>query len=193
MKPPIQATPKIRPDSEAPPARSSSIPNFTICEATGRYVARRPLTDEQIIKAAKTLLERRLFRERSQLTSAAAAADFFIAHFAGYEREAFACLLLDSQNRPVGFEELFQGTINCSAVYPREIVKAALRHNAAAVILAHNHPSGCMKPSSDDQHVTNRIVTALSLVDVRVLDHFIVGGGRAYSFAAHGLLGRATQ
>lgn len=188
-----EAHPKFASHGQNQPKASSSrlpsLPNFTVCEKSGKYIARRPLTDEQIIKAAKTLLEKRLFRERGQLTSPKLATDFLISHFAGYEREVFGCLLLDNQHCPLVFEELFQGTINHSAVYPREVAKAALRHNAAAVILAHNHPSGCAKPSNSDRHVTNQIVTALSLIEVRVLDHFIVGGGRSYSFAEHGLLG----
>ncbi|MEC8328121.1 MAG: DNA repair protein RadC [Pseudomonadota bacterium] len=103
------------------------------------------------------------------------------------EREVFAVLLLDSQNRLIEMDELFYGTINAASVYPREIVKTVLANNAAGVILAHNHPSGISEPSFADKQITKRITDALGLIDVPVLDHFIVGDS-IYSMAEHGCL-----
>jgi DNA repair protein RadC len=102
--------------------------------------------------------------------------------------ECFWCVFLDAQNRVIAAEELFRGTLTQTSVYPREVVKHALAHNAAAVILAHNHPSGVAEPSLQDQALTRTLTEALSLVDVRVLDHFIVAPGACLSFAERGLL-----
>jgi DNA repair protein RadC len=101
--------------------------------------------------------------------------------------EVFAVLFLDNQHRVLAFEELAAGTIDATTVYPREVVKAALRHNAAAVILAHNHPSGMSEPSAEDRRLTQRLCHALGLVDIRVLDHIVIGE-TAVSFAERGLL-----
>jgi len=101
-------------------------------------------------------------------------------------REVFAVLFLDNQHRLLAFEELFQGTIDCASVYPREVVSKVLSHNAAAVIVAHNHPSGVAEPSVADRQITERLVAALSLIDVRVLDHLVVGDGEPVSFAERG-------
>ena len=105
-----------------------------------------------------------------------------------YSYEVFACLFLDTQHRIICFEELFSGTINCTSVYPREVVKKALAHNAAAVIFAHNHPSGIAEPSQADKQITEKLQQALTLMDIKVLDHFIIGDGLPYSFAEHRLL-----
>lgn len=105
-----------------------------------------------------------------------------------YPHEVFACLYLDNQHRFLQFDELFRGTIDGASVYPREVVKAALKHNAAAVILAHNHPSGVAEPSQADIHITKRIKSALDLVDIRVLDHIIVGDAEVTSLAQRGCL-----
>jgi DNA repair protein RadC len=102
--------------------------------------------------------------------------------------ESFAVLFLDVKNRLIVSEELFRGTLTHTSVYPREVVKAALSHNAASIILAHNHPSGSPEPSAADETLTKALKQTLALVDVRVLDHFIVAGRHAYSFAEHGLL-----
>ena len=103
-------------------------------------------------------------------------------------REVFAVLFLDSQHRLIRYQELFMGTIEAAAVYPREVVKAALQYNAAAVILAHNHPSGVAEPSQADIAITARIGDALKLIDVRMLDHFVVGDGDPVSLAERGLI-----
>lgn len=103
-------------------------------------------------------------------------------------REVFAVLFLDNQNRLITYEELFFGTIDGASVYPREVVRRAMAHNAAAVILAHNHPSGVAEPSQADQRITQRLQAALELIDVRVLDHMVVGDTEVISFAERGLL-----
>ncbi len=102
--------------------------------------------------------------------------------------EVFACLFLDNRNRIISYEELFQGTIDGASVHPRQVVRRALYHNAAALIFAHNHPSGVAEPSQADQQITRRLKEALSLIDVRVLDHVIIGDGETVSFAERGLL-----
>lgn len=103
-------------------------------------------------------------------------------------REIFAVLFLDTQHRLIRYQELFMGTIDSAAVYPREVLKAALKNNAAAIILAHNHPSGITDPSQSDVQITMQIKQALDLIDIRLLDHFIVGDGQPFSFAEKGLL-----
>lgn len=105
-----------------------------------------------------------------------------------YNREVFACLFLDNKHRVIQYENLFWGTINAAAVYPREIVSRALHHNAGAVVLAHNHPSGVAEPSDADKQITLKLQKALALVDVRVIDHMVVGDGEVFSFAERGLI-----
>ena len=122
------------------------------------------------------------------LTSPQATRRYLQAQLMDEGREVFACLFLDSQHRVIIFEPLFFGTIDAASVYPREVVKCCLRHNAAAVIFAHNHPSGVSEPSQADKRITERLCDALALVDVRVLDHFVVGDGEVTSFAERGLL-----
>lgn len=102
--------------------------------------------------------------------------------------EVFMCVFLDAQNRVIAEEELFRGTLTQTSVYPREVVKRALQHNCAAVILAHNHPSGIAEASRADEALTNTLKHALALVDIKVLDHFVVGADSAMSFAERGLL-----
>ncbi len=104
------------------------------------------------------------------------------------QQEVFSCLFLDSQHRLITYEELFHGSIDGASVYPREVVKRALSHNAAAVIFAHNHPSGVAEPSASDERITTRLIKALELVEVRTLDHFIVGEGLVVSMAERGML-----
>lgn len=113
---------------------------------------------------------------------------YLLAQLRDYKSEVFACLFLDNRHRVIRFEEMFNGTIDGASVHPREVVKAALHYNAAAVIFAHNHPSGVSEPSRSDLSLTVRLKDALALVDIRVLDHFVVGDGIVYSFAEHGQL-----
>lgn len=122
------------------------------------------------------------------LTSPNTTRAYLSAQLRGYSFEVFACLFLDNQHRVIQWEELFRGTIDGASVYPREVAKRALFHNAAAVIFAHNHPSGINEPSQADKQITEKLKQALSLFDIRVLDHFIIGDGQPYSFAEHGLL-----
>lgn len=113
---------------------------------------------------------------------------FLQHHLGDRRREVFSCLFLDSQHRVLCCEDLFFGTLDGAAVYPREVAIRALQHGAAAVIFAHNHPSGVAEPSSADRRITDRLCAALALLDIRVLDHIIVGSGESYSFAETGLL-----
>ncbi|MCK5830941.1 MAG: DNA repair protein RadC [Methylococcales bacterium] len=113
---------------------------------------------------------------------------YLTAQLRGYTYEVFACLFLDNQHRVIVLEELFRGTIDRASVYPREVAKRALFHNAAAVIFAHNHPSGDNEPSQADKQITDKLKLSLNLFDIRVLDHFIIGDGQPYSFAENGLL-----
>jgi DNA repair protein RadC len=109
-------------------------------------------------------------------------------HYAGQQREVFGCMFLDNRHRLIRFDEVFHGTIDGASVHPREVVKLALARNAAAVILAHNHPSGVAEPSQADELITARLRDALSLVDIRVLDHLVVGGTTVTSFVERGLI-----
>ena len=127
-------------------------------------------------------------KSRSALTSPQAVRDYLRLTLGGREHEVFVVLFLDAQHRVMSVEELFRGTLTQTSVYPREIVKAALKANAAAVIFAHNHPSGVAEPSQADELLTRQLKEALSMVDVKVLDHFIVAGRATLSFAERGLL-----
>ena len=125
-------------------------------------------------------------REVDSLTDPAASARYLKARLGGYPYEVFACLFLDNRHRVIAFEELFRGSIDGASVHPREVVRHCLAHNAAAVIFAHNHPSGVAEPSSADRAITLRLRDALALVDVRVLDHFVIGSGTPTSLARRG-------
>ena len=120
------------------------------------------------------------------LTDPTAAGRYFAQRLRARQHEVFAALFLDTRHRALGFEELFRGTVDGAEVHPREIVRRALSHNAAAVIVGHNHPSGCAEPSSADRAITARLKQALALVDVRLLDHFVVGDGPPVSLASRG-------
>ncbi len=125
---------------------------------------------------------------RSVFDSPEAVSDFLKLHFAGQPHESFAVLYLDAQHALIAFEELFRGTLTQTSVYPREVLKRSLHHDAAAVVLSHNHPSGSTAPSRADELLTQTLKKGLEIVDVRVLDHIIVAGGCALSFAQRGLL-----
>jgi len=122
------------------------------------------------------------------LTDPAATRKYLLAKLRDMPHEVFACLYLDNRHRVIAFEELFRGTIDGATVHPREVVRAALKHNAAALIFSHNHPSGVAEPSDADRRLTRRLTDALGLVDIRVLDHFVVGDGEVVSFAERGWL-----
>ncbi len=139
------------------------------------------------LEVARRYLSQHL--ERSEvLSSPQITRDYLISRLRGLSREVFVCLLLDSQNRLIECHELFWGTIDSAAVYPREVVALVLKYQAAGVIFAHNHPSGVAEPSQADRLITDRLKKALDLVDVRVLDHFIIGEGELVSFAERGWL-----
>ena len=143
---------------------------------------------QSVITKALDLVQERAASEGDYMTSPSQTFDYFRLFYAGKkDREHFALMLLDSQHKVLECTVLFSGTIDGAAIYPREIVKAALHANAAAVILAHNHPSGQPIPSTADKRITERIKSALALVDIRVLDHIIVGDS-CYSFAQSGEL-----
>src|SRR3989344_3098875 len=139
------------------------------------------------LEMGRRYLAERLGRGEA-LSSTADTRQFLQAQLRDRQNEVFCVLFLDNRHRVLVFEELFQGTLNGTAVYPREIVKRALRHNAAAVILVHNHPSGVAEPSRADELLTNRLKEALSLVDIRLLDHLVVGDGETVSFSERGLI-----
>ncbi|MEP7043818.1 MAG: DNA repair protein RadC [Dokdonella sp.] len=127
-------------------------------------------------------------REGETLTDPAASARYLKSRLAGYPYEVFGCLFLDNRHRVITFEELFRGSIDGASVHPREVVRRCLAHNAAAVILAHNHPSGVAEPSAADRAITRRLREALDLIDVRLLDHFVIGDGAPTSLAQRGWL-----
>ena len=143
------------------------------------------------LQAAAEIARRQLsetLRAGPSLASPRATRDFLSSQLRDLEHEVFCCLYLDKRHRLIQYQELFRGTIDGASVHPREVVKQALSHNAAAVIFAHNHPSGVSEPSTADELITRRLKDALALVDIRVLDHFIVGDGTCMSFAERGLL-----
>jgi DNA repair protein RadC len=127
-------------------------------------------------------------RTTDQLSSPGSVRDYLRLLLAGKEHEVFVVVLLDAQHRVLGCEEMFRGTLTQTSVYPREIVKVALAANAASVIFAHNHPSGVSAPSRTDEILTRELIASLALVDIKVLDHFVVAGDEWASFAERGLL-----
>ena len=144
-----------------------------------------------LLQAAQELCRRQLLENLQQgeaLAGSAATRGYLRARFKSRKQETFSCLFLNNQHHIVKLEELFNGTIDGAAVYPREVVKRCLYHNAAAVIFAHNHPSGIAEPSQADISITRKLQAALSTIDVRVLDHFVVGDPDVVSFAERGLL-----
>jgi len=145
------------------------------------------MTEDEVIAAAIRILENRL-RGGDCLTSPQAVREYLRLRLGAREHEVFMAVWLDAQHRVIAAEELFAGTLTQTSVYPREVVKAALRNNAGAVLFCHNHPSGVAEPSQADQLLTETLKRALDLVDVKVLDHFIVTCGSAMSFSERGLL-----
>ena len=142
---------------------------------------------QAVVEMARRALSEEI-GERDAMSSPRAVREFLQLSLGGRPHEVFVALFLDSQNRMLGSEELFRGTLTQTSVYPREVVKTALRYNAAGVIFAHNHPSGVAEPSRADELLTQTLKQALSLVEIKTLDHFIVAGTRTVSFAERGLL-----
>jgi DNA repair protein RadC len=149
--------------------------------------ATRPATPDEILAAARTVLSHRI-RRGVTLDSPIATRQYLCLKLGAREHEVFTVLLLDNRHRLIECLEMFRGTIDGASVHPREVVKEALRSNAAAVILAHNHPSGVAEPSQADELITRRLREALEMVDIRVLDHLIIAGGDIVSFAERGLI-----
>ncbi len=154
------------------------VPNRTLSSGT---------SDDALIEQALAILARRIYATDT-LAAPGAVRDYLRLLLAGREHEVFVAVLLDAQNRVLSCEELFRGTLTQTSVYPREVVKVALAANAGAVIFAHNHPSGVSEPSRADELLTQQLKSALALVDIKVLDHFVVAGGESMSFSERGLL-----
>lgn len=156
--------------------------------ATVHYPTETPRRGDKTIIKALAILEKRLIQPGAVMGSPAAVRAFLALMLATIQNEVFVCLFCDSQNRVIATETLFRGTLTKTSVYPREVVKRALHHNAAGVILCHNHPSGVCEPSQADRWLTDQLKTALGLVDVKVLDHFVVAGMNTLSFAERGMI-----
>lgn len=154
--------------------------------ASGLGPAKRARIAAVLELARRSLAEQ--LAERRSLDSPSDSGDYLTARLRHLPYEVFGCLYLDNRHRVLAFEELFRGTIDGASVHPREVVRACLRHNAAAVIFAHNHPSGIAEPSAADQAITRELGQALRLVGVRVLDHLVIGQAQPVSMAARGLL-----
>ncbi|WP_371377720.1 JAB domain-containing protein [Thalassotalea aquiviva] len=150
------------------------------------YKSHRPLHEFRVLEKAAKIIERSYLKGQA-FTSSGATQDFLMCKLGTYKQEVFAVMLLDSQHHLIEYKELFFGTIDAATVYPREVVRAVFEANAAAVVFAHNHPSGISEPSIADKNITERLIKALGLIDVRVLDHIIVAE-TPVSFAEKGLL-----
>ena len=152
-----------------------------IKEPNGHY---RIADEDDVIDEANTIYDR-YFSRGEQIKSPEKAQNYLRVKLAAFDHEVFIGLFLNNQQQVISCDELAHGTINCASIYPREVVKTALQHNAAKVIFAHNHPSGISEPSQADVHITNKLKDALSLFDIGVLDHLVIGEG-IYSFAENG-------
>ncbi|WP_312512448.1 RadC family protein [Stutzerimonas nitrititolerans] len=158
--------------------------SLLVRDAEGHYL---PATADQILAAARRIVDLKVQRG-APFNAPEVVKEYLGAKLAGFEHEVFAVLFLDNRHRLIDYVEMFRGTIDSASVYPREVVKEALKRNAAAVILSHNHPSGNAEPSQADRTLTGRLKDALGLVDVRTLDHIVVAGLERVSFAELGLL-----
>lgn len=176
---------------------SSPLPAQAVAEDTPAFImasddpetftTSRPVSIDDVFEFVRTRLEERLPKEKP-LENVAATRRYLLAELAREEREVFAVLFLNNRHSPLAFEKLFYGTIDACSVHVREVVKRALQLNAAAVIFAHNHPSGEVEPSRADHQITEKLNDALRNIDVRVLDHFVIGGGKTVSMAERGIL-----
>lgn len=163
---------------------SSADAALLVRDVDGQY---RPARAEEVLSQARRVLSHRV-RRGATMSSPQAVKDHLRLHLGVLEHEVFCVLFLDAQHRIIELRQMFRGTVSQTSVYPREVVKEALSLNAAAVVLAHNHPSGVAEPSRADEFLTQTLKAALALVDVRVLDHFVVAGDECISFAERGLL-----
>lgn len=164
--------------------RSTIVHASELC-ALATYASVR---EDPIVRQAIGVLEERLFKRGAALTSPKEVRQYLRLTLSSEALEVFAVVFLDNQHCVIACETLFQGTLDAACVYPRTVVKRVIEHNCAAVIFAHNHPSGSTAPSQADQLITGRLQAALALIDVRVLDHVIIGAGEPFSFAEAGLL-----
>ena len=153
-------------------------------DVDGQY---RPARADEVLHQARRVLSQRV-RRGATMSSPQAVKDYLLLQIGALEHEVFCVLFLDAQHRIIALKQMFRGTVTQTSVYPREVVKEALGCNAATVVLAHNHPSGAAEPSRADEFLTQTLKTALALVDVRVLDHLVVAGADACSFAERGLV-----
>ena len=173
-----------------PTAAAETAATYVETRTSRRSGTRDALVSHKLAVARELLLRDLAERMTTEpvLSAPAAVRDWLRLYCANLEYEVFIILLLDAQNRLIAAQELFRGTLSQTSVYPREVVKATLARNAAAVMFAHNHPSGVAEPSRADELLTQSLKQALALVDVRVLDHFVVAGARTVSFAERGLI-----
>ncbi|MDH5571722.1 MAG: DNA repair protein RadC [Gammaproteobacteria bacterium] len=160
---------------------------FKTSQQPGQYTVKGHVTEAEIMEMAIKLVNKRLGKRRA-LTDPNEVRDYLSVKLAGLEHEVFSVIFMNNKHRILSFEVMFRGTIDGASVHPREVVKRSLELNAAAVVLVHNHPSGDAKPSRQDIQITGRLKDALGLIDVRVLDHFIVGGKDVVSLAEKGHL-----
>ena len=162
----------------------NSVETLFVKDSNGEY---QVASAAQILAGARKAADS-LAPKGQAFTSPQIVKDYLVAKLAGVEHEVFGIIFTDNQNKLIAYEEMFSGTIDSAAVYPREVAKTALRLNAKAVIFTHNHPSGSTEPSAADRMLTKRLKEALSLIDVNVLDHIIVAGTQTTSFAENGIL-----
>jgi DNA repair protein RadC len=163
----------------------SQIHSLFVQDAQGQYIV---ADDDTVVASALRIAESRIPRVENVFHTPDAVKNFLCLKLGGLPHEIFGVMFVNSQNGMIAFDEMFRGTVSQTSVYPREVVKRALQLNAAAVVLVHNHPSGSVDPSRADEHLTQTLKSALALVDVRVLDHIIVGGDRSLSMAERGLV-----
>lgn len=155
---------------------------------TDNKTANKTKADDKIIQKALNIIASRISKKGEFLQNPKSVTDFLKLKLSGLEHEVFSVIYLDNQHRVIEYEELFRGTINGASVHPREVLKECLKRNASAVIFAHNHPSGLPEPSSADRHITKTLVEALSIIDITVLDHIIVGGDDTIAFSERGFI-----
>ena len=173
------------PAVDADASASDALRVLYVREAPGQY---RKASACEILGAATSVLETRFLGTKVTMSSPQVVKDYLTTRLAALQHEVFGVVFLDAQHGVIAVEQMFRGTLSQTSVYPREIVKASLARNAAALILWHNHPSGAAEPSRADEFLTQTLKSALALVDVRVLDHMIVAGNKVTSFAERGLL-----
>lgn len=182
---PVSGNPaRHRPEFAMSSSTSSAVDALLVRDVDGQY---RPARVEEVLSQARRVLSQRV-RRGATMSSPQAVKDYLRLEIGVLEHEVFCVLFVDAQHRIIELKQMFRGTVTQTSVYPREVVKAALGCNAAAVLLAHNHPSGAAEPSRADEFLTQTLKTALALVDVRVLDHLVVAGAEVRSFAELGLL-----